>query len=220
MGYNVPQWDFLHKCLNKYFDIFDGKLMLELGNQRIKKELLKRDKIKNNVAKKFFETMGFKHTSFDYNGLDGSVATDLSKEISSKYFNKYDVITNSGTTEHVEPYDKQYECFKNIHMCCKKGGIFIHIIPQFGGFKNHCQIYYTEDFFKDLASSNNYEILDLEVFKKANGCNLMVCLKKNEDNEFCNDRDTILKNIKRVPYTEKFLKKIKAKKSYRYTINK
>ena len=217
MGYNLHQWDFLKRCLDHYLDGIDGKWMLELGNQRIKKSVLQRDKIVGNKAKIYFEKMGFHHVSFDLNENDGSVFVDLSKDIvGTEFINKFDVITNSGTTEHVEPYQNQYECFRNIHVCAKMGGIFIHIVPEQGGFKDHCQNYYTLEFFENLSTDNNYDILDLDRFKKVNGTLIMACLRKNEDSVFCKDREKVLRYISRKTYSKKALDRLKKRKSYRY----
>lgn len=217
MGYNLHQWDFLQRCMSKYFPNSDGREMLELGNQRIKNLVLRKFSIKNNVAKHYFTNLGFKHTSFDYNGNDGAICIDLSKGmIQKEHFGKYDIITNSGVTEHIEPYESQYECFKNIHLCSKAGSVFLHLIPEVGGFKDHCQYYYNVDFINDLCSLNNYKVLELERFQKQNGTLVMVCLERIDDSDFCKDRERFLKNITKVPYSKKALKKFKKKKSYRY----
>lgn len=218
MGYNVYQWDFLKSCLEKYVPEDKGTWMLELGNQRIKRPVLKRDGLTSDVSKDYFIREGFNHVSFDINENDGAINIDLSKDMSrTEFFNKFDVITNSGTTEHVEPYKRQYECFRNIHRCAKVGGLFIHIVPEAGGFKDHCQNYYTLQFFEDLAKANNYDILELDRHVKSNGSACLVCLKKKEDNIFCENKKEILKNIINVPYSKKALAKFKKQKSYRYT---
>ncbi len=217
MGYNIYQWDFLGKCLKKY--IPDNKVrMLELGNQRIKKPVLERYGIKSNVAKNYFEKIGFNHVSFDVNQNDGAICVDLSEDMKrTEFFSKFDIVTNSGTTEHVEPYKKQYECFRNIHQCAKVGGIFIHIVPEAGGFKDHCQNYYTLRFFEVLAEANDYEILELDRHVKSNGSACLVCLRKRENNIFCDDRKRILEHIINKPYSKAALAKFKKQKSYRYT---
>jgi hypothetical protein len=208
MGYSLHQWNFAHKCLDNHFPDFGGKKMLELGNQHIKKSVFETISIKERTAKAYFQRIGFKHTSFDINGQDGAKVVDLSK-IDKKYVNNFSIITNMGTTEHVEPLKRQYECFNNIHNWCEKDGIMLHVVPEVGGFKNHCQLYYTMKFFEDLSDFNGYEILELEKFTKANGILIMACVKKTEDNKFYDCKNELLKSVKFVPYTKKTRKRYK-----------
>ena len=86
----------------------------------------------------------------------------MSKPIDkNEWTNHFDVITNFGTTEHVRPHERQYECFKNAHMCTKVGGVMIHVVPEVGTFKGHCPCYYSIKFFKQLAEDNFYKIVDI-----------------------------------------------------------
>tara|TARA_Y100000004_G_C8773560_1_gene351794 strand:- start:50 stop:697 length:648 start_codon:yes stop_codon:yes gene_type:complete len=122
---------------------------------------------KRYVAKEYFNTIKKvkSHTSMDINGKNGAVKIDLRKPIEGLTF---DVITNFGTTEHVEsswPKD-QYMAFKNIHDMCKVGGIMFHQVPKANNWQgkaaglraDHCPYYYYEEFFEKLARLNKYEI--------------------------------------------------------------
>ena len=143
--------------------------------------------------------MGFNYTSFDLNGKDGSLKVDLSKEIKSeKYKNAFDIVTNSGTSEHVKPFASQYECFKNVHFCCKAGGIFIHMVPKVGTFHNHSHYYYDKRFFKKLSKLNRYKIIFLKTLTYTLNPNrflVAACMRKMDNENFCVNKDEILSYI-------------------------
>jgi len=130
---------------------YEGLDWCELGNQDFD----------GQPAKDIYESEGVSHTSIDLNGLDGALSLDLSQPIDLK--KKFDVITNYGTTEHC---CDQYECFKNIHIFCKKGGIMIHGVPLVGNWRKHGRYYYSEKFFRELASACKYEVQDFQVLNK------------------------------------------------------
>jgi len=137
------------------------------------------------VAKTIYQSVGVNHTSIDINGKHGALALDLSKPLSDKYFNKFDIITNYGTIEHVE---NQYECFKNVHNMLKIGGIAIHGVPFINNWPAHGRYYYSLDFFEMLARNNKYDIIDLCVLNEefyAHPRNLVAAvLKKINADEF------------------------------------
>ena len=69
---------------------------------------------------------------------------------------RYDVVLNFGTSEHVF---NQWNCFTIIHDATKVGGIIYCVLPA-TGYLDHGYFCYTPVFFKDIASSNEYEIVD------------------------------------------------------------
>lgn len=217
MGYNVHQWNFLNKYMKKHISSYKGKWMLELGNQRLKRSVLEGLKIEDPVAKHYFRSVGFNHVSIDLNGEYDSIPINLGEKITkTDLIDKFHVITNSGTTEHVDPHTCQYEAFLNIHICGKKGSLFFHMVPELGSYIDHCQNYYTKEFFEKLSEVNNYEILSLYTDDSGDGDLVFACLRKTDDNDFCEDRDEILRYIVRKEYSKKALKKFKRMKTYRY----
>ena len=111
----------------------------------------------NFSTKDYFCSIGFKdYKSIDINGAYESFQFDLNKNISKTYnFNqKYDLVINNGTGEHVF---NQYELFLNFHNLTKIGGIMLNILP-FIDWINHGFYNFNPIFFADLAASNNYEI--------------------------------------------------------------
>lgn len=190
----------LRDCHLKYFfEMFElagyEKLselkMCELGNQRIKKGGM--DYLKSvgmpacSTGKELFTKLGFHHTSIDINKKDGALPIDLAKPITdSRLLSSFDVITNSGTTEHVQD---QLECFRNIHELCKSGGMFIHIVPSIKyrtvdvltkNITTHGRYNYDFAFFRALASSCEYKILDERVIRGS----ISVTMQKTTDLAF------------------------------------
>ena len=110
-----------------------NKWMLELGNQRIRKEVKEFLKINFYTAKEYFASLGCIHYSLDLNGLDGTIPIDLGKQCNLDFWeNKFDIITNFGMIEHISNNNqyKQWQAWENIHNLAKKGAIFIHSLPQ------------------------------------------------------------------------------------------
>ena len=170
--------------------------MLELGNQMIKRDG------KRIIAKDYFENIGFKHVSFDINGKNGAIPIDLSKPIREEHFNKFDIVTNSGTSEHVEPYEGQYECFRNIHLCTRVGGIMIHVIPQSGSFPDHCPFYYKQDFFSTLVRYNNYDVIEIGELSRGDNSFVTAGIIKTDD-AFSISKEELLEHIIQEPCRRK-----------------
>lgn len=159
MGYRKSFLDYVNNEIEKVFVTTHGLKMLELGDQKIKAK----EGIKEGLGKHYYENRGFEHISVDLNGLNGALVKDLSKlEDFSEYKNYFDVVTNSGTTEHVEPRNGQYEAFLNIHNSLKIGGVAIHIVPEYElheRWNTHCNHFYSKDFFDHLVENSDYEKL-------------------------------------------------------------
>jgi|19_taG_2_1085344.scaffolds.fasta_scaffold13313_3 hypothetical protein len=197
MGYNIQCWNFVNKYLQEFYgDDLSSIKMLELGNQHIKKSVQAVIKKKTVTAKKYFKSKGIGYTSVDFNGENGSIIHDLGDPIRNKeWIDSFDVVTNMGTSEHVSPIQSQYECFKNIHVCCKTGGIMLHSVPEFGSCKDHCPVYYTLDFFRNLAEKNSYRIIHLGKIIK-NGNNLIhACFQKVADSSFLITKELFFSGI-------------------------
>jgi SAM-dependent methyltransferase len=187
---------FTADSLNYVVDTIVGSLgsaentrMLELGDQTINDR-----RVREITAKKYFTRRGVDHTSFDLNGRHGSVKVDLSIPCDkAEYHNDFDVVTNFGTTEHVEPLETQYHCFANIHRWTKPGGIIIHSVPsaedlsESGKWRHHCQYFYSRNFFEKLAEAASYEIIDRQIKD-----GLHYCVFQKADSEFPVNKDDFL----------------------------
>lgn len=136
------------------------------------------------VSKFLFEKLGVEHVSADINGQDGALKIDLTKDFRyqpqsksvnlyndpgaklevgeySKYFEYFDVVTNCGTTEHVDNQNghNNYMAWKNLHNLLRVGGLHFSSLPAIGYWPEHCNIYYNCDFFDKLADFCNYKLL-------------------------------------------------------------
>ena len=140
---------------------------------------------KGVVSKLFWEHIGFNHTSIDMNGYDGSLNVDLRKPAPPHLLNKFDIVYDGGTGEHV---DNQYNLFKNCHDMVMEGGIIIHILPKVGHFPGHCS-YYTTDTFKTLNQLNGYEFKELFEHDADGGTMIYSVAQKITSNPFI-DVDT------------------------------
>ena len=113
-------------------------------------------------TKDFFSSVGFTdYKSIDINGAYHSFQFDLNKNIFEEYnFNqKYDLVINNGTGEHVF---NQHSLFLNFHNLTKSNGIMLNILP-FIDWINHGFYNFNPIFFADLAASNNYQLLKISL---------------------------------------------------------
>ncbi|MFP4282683.1 MAG: hypothetical protein ACLFU2_08690 [Opitutales bacterium] len=168
--------------------------MLELGNQRIARGR----GVAERTGKTYFTHRGVEHTAIDFNGKDGALPYDLSKPIDRPdWMGAFDIVTNSGTTEHVEPFEGQFTCFESIHNWLKPGGITVHIVPAIeeleanGRWRNHCNIYYSKAFFDELARLNSYEVIESTVMNDLRA----VSLRKTTNEPFTTDRERFFANL-------------------------
>ena len=141
-------------------------------------------------AKYFYDSIGIKkYKSIDIDGVYDSLKFDLNYILKEKYkyFEKFDIVTNLGTSEHVF---NQKSCFENIHNLCGIDGLMIHLLP-INGFENHCFFNYHFLFFKHLSEVNNYEILFVDYYSTTyylenDSEYIIIILKKTNDLAFIN----------------------------------
>lgn len=196
MGLKRSYIDFIRESVESTLGGFGGTRMLELGNQRIARRAM----IGARTGKAYYTDLGVEHTSLDFNGKDGAVALDLSVAVDKPEWHGYfDIVTNAGTTEHVEPHDAQYTCFANLHEWLKPGGIFIHIVPAVEGLAStnrwdkHCNNYYSAAFFEMLARENDYALVASRVINHLR----VACLRKCSNTPFMLDRGLFLEHVTR-----------------------
>jgi hypothetical protein len=210
MGLRTPYINYIDESIEQVFGSAKNLRMLELGDQLINDRA-----IREKSGKAYYENRGFEHVSVDLNGNNGALVRDLRKpEQFEDWVNSWDVITNSGTTEHVEPMDTQYECFQILHDCLKVGGIAVHLNPDAehrdtdGMWRNHCRIYYTKPFYETLAKECEYELLSNKVIR---GLRCAV-VRKTKERPFMHDRAIFLEHIaerEMIPQPISIFKRIK-----------
>jgi len=153
---------------------------MDLGSQtsslssKFIKNLIEKSLYINNIQKKnlekltnmefstkdFFQSLGYEsYMSIDINGAHESYQFDLNKNIIETYQfnNKYDLVINNGTGEHV--FD-QHSLFINFHNLTKKDGLMLNLLP-FIDWINHGFYNFNPIFFADLAASNNYDLIKI-----------------------------------------------------------
>jgi SAM-dependent methyltransferase len=130
----------------KLLDPLMGDSMLELGNKRNG----------DVIYKAFFESLGFRHVSIDWNGLDGTLNRDLRLPLWDE-LGQFCMVTNIGTTEHV---DGQAGVWENIHRMTKPGGVYCGLTPYPDGksWWWHGSWYPTAAFFESFADLNGWVI--------------------------------------------------------------
>jgi predicted SAM-dependent methyltransferase len=119
--------------------------LIELGDQDIVFPTTSEKKVREKYSK-YFKSW----RTFDLNGALGVENYDLS--INHGEYNIADIITNFGTSEHVEFKEGQYNCWLNMHQFLRDGGIAIHAVPPIGYWKDHCRYYYDMNFFKSFEN--------------------------------------------------------------------
>lgn len=196
MGLNLGYITFMEAAIAAVFgEGVRGLKMLELGDQ-----VFRDGYFPEPTGKEYFQNRGYEHVSVDLNGKHGAVVRNLTKPSQFQdWIGKWDIITNAGTTEHVEPFEAQYECFSIINDCLKVGGLALHIIPDVheldrsGKWKNHCHFYYSEAFFAMLVRECGYEMVANRLI---NG-NRCVALKRTKPTLLPKDRTVFLREISR-----------------------
>jgi len=146
-----------------------GDKMLELGDKQ------------GDRYKKWFTMKGVEHVSVDLNGQGGALKKDLQKPLN---LGKFDIVTNFGTTEHVE---LQEPCWRNIHESLRVGGTLISTIPypETKGWEKHGKWYPDLTWFVEFANLNGYEILTNMAVRDARNREMTgVAMVKKEDKEF------------------------------------
>ena len=126
------------------------------------------------------------YLSIDLHDLPNVTKVDLSVYAPDLF--RCDILTNLGTSEHVEYEDGQYNCWLNIHKWVSVGGIAIHEIPKIGNWPGHCRYYCDHDFFKYFEKLG-YNIIELHDNLYSSGNNIWCVMKKINDVDFM-DKET------------------------------
>lgn len=195
MGLKKDYLDYISESIVSTLGDMRGKRMLELGDQEMNDST-----IAEKTGKEYFEKRGVVHTSFDLNGLHGALKVNLARPIENPAWQgHFDIVTNSGTSQHVEPTKAQYVCFMNMHKLLQVGGVAVHLVPDIlelktkGSWKTLCNNYYSREFFEMLAEENGYSLISTRVIDG----NICACLQKQSDAPFMKNRAALLRHIHR-----------------------
>jgi hypothetical protein len=98
---------------------------------------------------------GFTYCALDIFQADRTIVFDLNLHEPGDLANRFDLVTNLGTTEHVI---NQYQSMKTMHDLTRPGGIIYHDLPL-AGYHEHGYFSYNPLLFQQLATANAYQIL-------------------------------------------------------------
>lgn len=166
----------------KYVDPKES-ILLELGVQNAFSDLIKAEGIDKYPIRNILHRYFREYHTLDLQIEDGVTKVDLSVYQPGLF--TANIITNIGTTEHVEYEQGQFDCWKNLHSWLKVGGIMIHELPELGSWPGHGRYYITREFFRNLENYG-YQILELDDHKFNNGNTLWCVIRKVEDVPFMN----------------------------------
>lgn len=104
------------------------------------------------------EHCGMKYLAFDVSPGYKTDLLDINFSVLPRHYsNRFDVVLNIGTTEHVL---NQFNAFEIIHNATRTGGLIVHELP-ISGHTNHGYFVYTGRLFFDMAGYNEYENVDV-----------------------------------------------------------
>lgn len=147
--------------------------------------------------KAFFQSLGFEHISIDWNGEHGALKRDLRKPLWGYELHQFDMLSNMGTTEHV---DNQAGVWENIHRLVRPGGVYVGQTPYHDGLSWwwHGDHYPTEGFFESFAALNGWAIERLYRGKPRPHENLYCRMVKGEETPFVMPELSLIKrNVRR-----------------------
>ena len=105
------------------------------------------------MASLFWKWLGIEYLAIDVDGSVGALPLDLNFDhIPKEFINKFDLVTNLGTTEHIA---NQVNALKAIHDLTKVGWFILHNLPA-QGYLHHGLINYNTKFFWMLARTTGY----------------------------------------------------------------
>lgn len=166
-------------CQTPLIDINEIIKSLEVNKKTVSQEQINNLTKLQNInfsTRDFFLSLNYEdYSSIDINGELDSYRLDLNYDIiqENNFQNKYDLVINNGTGEHVF---NQFSFFKNFHNLTKKNGLMLNILP-FIDWINHGFYNFNPIIFADMAASNNYEIVKISL---ANRWGAEVDIKKED----------------------------------------
>jgi hypothetical protein len=97
--------------------------------------------------------------SIDYSGYEGAtIVFDLNERIPQDYVEKYDLLFDSGSLEHI------YDCQQAIHnymRLCKTGGSLVLVLPTNNQMGHGFYQFSPEFFFRTLSRNNGFHLKEM-----------------------------------------------------------
>jgi hypothetical protein len=112
---------------------------------------------------RFFRVMGFSEVaSCDFSHYENATfVMDLNQPVKSEFHNRFDLIFDGGTMEHVFNVPM---VFANIHSMLKVGGRVLHVVPS-SNMIDHGFYSFSPTLFRDFYRSNAYSLVKLYLFE-------------------------------------------------------
>ena len=147
--------------------------------------------------KAFFEKLGYRHVSLDWNGEHGALKRDL-RQPQWPEFGSFDYTVNMGCSEHVS---SQHGFWKNVHFLTKPGGLYVGQTPYHDGksWWWHGEYYPTEAFFESFADLNCWDIERMYIDREIPNQNLYVRMRKIDVGRFAMPDESLIKFNRRRP---------------------
>ena len=157
MGVGLEVLEFFNRSINMTIGSIAGKRMVELGDQKLHADIAVKEDGSRVWFKDWIEARGCHHYSIDIHGMNGSYPIDLNKPIDSWWINNFDIVTNFGTSEHIE---NQWLCWQNIYDFGKNGCVYIHVVPERNKYHpEHSPHFYDQAFFANLIAENDCKMV-------------------------------------------------------------
>src|SRR3984957_4549162 len=133
-------------------------LFRAFGRPEPDSRLLTTSNTQQQPARLLYEALGMSYGCIDIEGRSGTLVLDMNfDKIPEMECNRYGLVTNHGTSEHIL---NQYNVFEMMHDLTKLGGLMVHAVP-FTVHLDHGFFNYQPNFFESLARFNSYETLGL-----------------------------------------------------------
>ena len=151
----------------EYYLPLVGDSMFEFGG-KVNGEL--------GTYKAWFEGLGFRHVSVDFDPRWSDHIRDL-RVPQWPEFGQFGMVCDIGTAEHV---DGQHGLWENVHHLTKVGGVYVgqHPAPNSDSWWWHGMHYPTEEFYEQFADVNGWEIERMGRGLKAPNENLYVRMRR------------------------------------------
>ena len=168
------------QLIERALKIVTVKNVMELGAQNLYDKAYP---LPLPYASELYLGKGIEYSCIDLNGENGAMKMDLEK----KYLpdKQFDLVTDFGTGEHVR---NAYNVMKIIHDLAKPGGILIRQNPKTGNWNEHGFWYITQEFYRQLARAQGYQIIELgedaAMGNTTDGWNVYCICKKVNGNPF------------------------------------
>ncbi len=114
-------------------------------------------------AEQFFRALGFTNVhSMDVSSFEGAdLVHDINLEVPPELHNRFDVIIDGGTLEHVFHFP---QALANIHSMLRPGGRVIHLSPS-SNHMDHGFYMFCPTVFWDYYETNQYSICEFKMIK-------------------------------------------------------